>query len=83
MSLSDKNQSRRQFLMTTGRYSLLAGLTFVGGVLISRSRLHSPDCINERVCQGCTAYSSCTLPSALSARRDAINHRQEANDLKG
>jgi hypothetical protein len=71
---------RREFLRTLGRGLLLAGIGALAlrllGPGIFRRRgggrtLRGQTCINLGVCRGCSAFSGCGLPQALSARQRA------------
>jgi len=69
--------TRREFLKSAARLALLAGLGVLGlrllrggvGAASGRLRRAQQACLNQGVCRGCTAYSGCGLPAALSARR--------------
>jgi hypothetical protein len=72
--------TRREFLTTLARGLLLIGIGALAvkllGVRLGRRRVGSPTrsgetCINRGICRGCTAFSGCGLPQALSARRRA------------
>ena len=73
----DDGLSRRQFLKTAARLALLAGFGALGlrllrgGAGATGGRLYraGQSCVNQGVCRGCTAYSGCGLPAALSAKR--------------
>ena len=71
---------RRDFLKAFGRALLLVGIGAlavrllgwrgarrIGGKQIRRGET----CINRGICRGCTAFSGCGLPQALSARQRA------------
>ena len=64
-------ESRREFLRGGARYALLAGLGAVSATLFKRSggKLSGQTCINQGICRGCTAFSGCGLPQALSAKQ--------------
>jgi hypothetical protein len=67
-------QGRRDFLRGVFRTSILAGLAALGGFLFSRKRIvlrADENCVNGWICSGCSAYSRCGLPPALS-RREAL-----------
>ena len=69
--------TRREFLKSAARLALLAGLGALGlrllrgGGAAAGGRLPraGQTCVNQGVCRGCTAWSGCGLPAALSARR--------------
>jgi len=62
---------RREFLRGGARYALLAALGVVSASLYKRSggKLSGQTCVNEGVCSGCTAFTGCGLPQALSAKQ--------------
>jgi hypothetical protein len=70
--------TRREFLKSAARLALLAGLGALGLRLLrggagawaaDRLPRAGQTCVNQGVCRGCTAYSGCGLPAALSAKR--------------
>ena len=63
--------SRRDFLRGGFRYALLAGLGAVSATLARKpgSLLAGQTCINEGICRGCTAFTDCGLPRALSVKQ--------------
>jgi hypothetical protein len=75
--------TRREFLKSAARLALLAGLGALGlrllrggagaagaaGAAGRRLPRAGQTCVNQGVCRGCTAYSGCGLPAALSAKR--------------
>jgi anaerobic selenocysteine-containing dehydrogenase len=74
--------SRREFLKSAARLALLAGLAALGlrlvrgrGAPAGRLPRAGETCVNQGVCRGCTAYSGCGLPAALSAKRAASGGR--------
>jgi len=72
MNESDQDsESRREFLRGGARYALLAGLGAVSATLFKRSggKLSGQTCINQGICHGCTAFTGCGLPQALSAKQ--------------
>jgi hypothetical protein len=66
-----RGASRREFVRDAFRYALLTGLAAVSAVLVRRRRetLPGQTCINEYICRGCTAFTDCGLPQALSAKQ--------------
>jgi hypothetical protein len=67
----DGGTSRREFLRGGARYALFAGLAALSAKLIKRSsgKLSGQTCINAGICTGCTAFTDCGLPQALSAKQ--------------
>lgn len=57
--------TRRRFFADAGRYLVAALLAGGVGALVKRS---GETCINHGICNGCSAFSDCHLPQALSAR---------------
>ena len=72
MNEADQNcgPNRREFMRDGFRYALLTGLAVVSATLFKRSggRLSGQTCINQGICRGCTAFTNCGLPQALSAK---------------
>jgi hypothetical protein len=73
MNEADQNRgpSRREFMRDGFRYAVLTGLATVSATLFKRSggKLSGQTCINQGICSGCTAYTDCGLPQALSAKQ--------------
>lgn len=71
MEPQNQELDRREFLRTSLRRLVLAGLGLLGGSLLLRKA--SPDashvCINDGICRGCRAFSDCILPPAASAKQ--------------
>lgn len=71
MEPQNQRLDRREFLRTSLRRLMLAGLGMLGGSLLLRKA--SPDashvCINDGICRGCRAFSDCILPPAASAKQ--------------
>lgn len=62
--------SRREFLRTTGRFAVLGALAYAGARLLGRTSFRLGEtCINAGICRGCTVYTDCGLPQALSAKQ--------------
>ena len=57
---------RREFFRAAARFGSLAAIG-VAAYLTSRSR-KGQTCINNSICRGCSAFSDCGLPAALSAK---------------
>jgi hypothetical protein len=62
MKAINRKFNRRDF----ARYGALAAMSAVAARLIARRSRET--CINEGICRGCTEFSDCGLPQALSAR---------------
>jgi hypothetical protein len=67
----DGGASRREFLRGGARYALITALAAVSATLIKRGggKLSGHTCINVGICRGCTAFTACGLPQALSAKQ--------------
>ena len=61
----DNHISRRDFLYSLGRVTLVGLLVGGVGALIARP---AEDCANQGVCQGCPVVQGCRLPQAELAR---------------
>jgi hypothetical protein len=63
--------NRREFLRGGARYALLTALGVMSGRLVRRGggKLSGQTCINQGFCRGCTVFTECGLPSALSAKQ--------------
>ncbi len=73
----DEKQSRRNFLRSLARYSILGILASTTGVLVARRRGWFEDClfpaekrVSLDICQGCRILDNCDLPEALAAREN-------------
>jgi hypothetical protein len=66
-----KPASRREFVRSSFRYALLAGLAAVSVVLVKKrgAALPGQTCINEGICRGCGSVADCGLPQALSFKQ--------------
>ena len=73
MNQADSNSggSRREFVRKGLRYAVITGLVAVSATLFKRSggKLTGQTCINQGICSGCTAYTACGLPQALSRKQ--------------
>jgi len=67
--LPERVESRREFVRTAGRYSLLGLLAAAAGLAARPNSKASQDCLNRGLCARCGLLVSCDLPPALSARR--------------
>ncbi len=62
--------TRREFIRTTGRLAVLGLFGFFGSRLLRKTSFKLGEiCINESICGGCTVYTDCGLPQALSAKQ--------------
>lgn len=63
--------SRREFVRTCGRCSLLAGIAVLGGLLALRKPGAGgvEACLKRRPCHGCNLFADCAKPEAVSARK--------------
>ena len=63
--------NRREFLRGGLRYALLTAVGAVSATLVKRSvgQLAGQTCVNQGICPGCTAFTDCGLPQALSAKQ--------------
>jgi hypothetical protein len=67
-----ESRTRREFLKTAGRLLAAGGLGFLGLRLVGAGRKSLREiCVGEGVCKGCTTFTGCGLPAALSARQSA------------
>ncbi len=65
-------QTRRDFLSSLGRFSILAAGAVLGGVLIGRRQVRlqsSQTCQGQGLCGKCQSYNGCGLPAALSRKK--------------
>ena len=69
--LDQGRANRREFFRGGVRYALLTALGAVSAVLFHRSggKLTGQTCINQGICNKCTAYADCGLPQALSRKQ--------------
>ncbi|MHB9132466.1 MAG: hypothetical protein ACYDBB_15455 [Armatimonadota bacterium] len=63
--MSTEENPRRRFLKNIVRFTLLGAMTGGIGALVSR---RGETCVNAGICRGCSAFSDCGLPQALSAK---------------
>lgn len=68
---TETRASRREFLRSGARYTLMAGLTAVAAMLARKrpTTLPGQTCINNSICRGCTVVHNCGLPQALSFKQ--------------
>ena len=69
--ISKHGASRREFVRNSLRYAMLSGLAVVSAVLVKRRGTGLPNqtCINQYICRGCSVFTECGLPQALSAKQ--------------
>jgi len=68
----DSSMDRRGFLHKFGRYSLMAGLTAVGGFLFfkkGKKTADGKDCALVNPCRSCNILPICSKPQALKLHR--------------
>jgi len=63
---NEEHNERRNFLISLGRYLVLGMLGLGFGALFMRN---PEKCINAGICRGCSAFRTCGLPQALSAKQ--------------
>ncbi|MHB9025583.1 MAG: hypothetical protein ACYC7E_15670 [Armatimonadota bacterium] len=63
--------TRREFLRSLGRYLALGVL--VGGTGALALRRDPEKCVNRGICSGCSSFTDCGLPQALSAKQAKVN----------
>jgi len=64
--------SRRRFFISLLRLAAFGGIGALAARLLGGRPVRPGEtCVNEGLCRGCTAFSGCGLPSALSARERA------------
>ena len=73
----DEKQTRREFLRSLTRYSILGILASTTGVLIAKRRGWIGEClypeekrVSLEICQGCRILENCDLPDALAAKEN-------------
>ena len=72
MEAAGKGLSRREFVLSLLRIVALGGIgAVVARLFVGRTAPPGETCVGEGVCRGCSAFSTCGLPSALSARERA------------
>jgi len=71
----DEKQSRRDFLRSLARYSILGILASTTGVLVTRRKGWFEDCpfpeekrVSLDICQSCKILEKCDLPEALAVK---------------
>ena len=69
--ISRRGASRREFVRNSFRYAMLTGLAVVSAALVRRRGAGLPNqtCINQSICRGCSVFTECGLPQALSAKQ--------------
>lgn len=72
-----KLSKRREFFRDSIRYAALGVLVVLSAALTrgGARRLPGQRCVNRGICGGCSAFSQCGLPQALSAKRARIEGR--------
>lgn len=63
---------RRDFLKSVFRNGIV-GLLSIGGLSLAvkkkKAKSNPHICVSKGICQGCSAYSDCILPQAISRRK--------------
>ena len=64
-------RDRRRIIQNALRYAVLTVLGFVaGGTIVKKRKLSKEDkCVNRSICAGCSVYTNCRLPQALSRKQ--------------
>ena len=74
--MKNKKHNRRNFFRTLARISALTGLAAVSAVATAlrnpKSEPNRQSCINQGLCNNCSAFKNCELPTALSAKRNGV-----------
>jgi hypothetical protein len=81
----EKKQDRREFFRTCARHTVLAAVALTCGKLLTRKSRDrkSHQCVNQGICDGCHAFSTCSLPQALSAKQEMAGDRPGNNPVIG
>ena len=80
----DHQESRRDFIIKTGRYATVAAITYAMSDFIIRGI--GQECVNESICDACTSVTACELPDgveykAQQAKKDAPQKPIELESL--
>jgi len=74
---TNQTGSRRDFFRSAARYSGLAALG-AAFAWLERPR-RGQTCINNSICAGCSAFTDCGLPAALSAKAAKSSHSRSSS----
>jgi hypothetical protein len=79
----EEKQDRREFFRTCTRHTALAAVALTCGKLLTRKPRdkQSHQCVNQGICDGCHAFSTCSLPQALSAKQEMAVNRLVNNPM--
>ena len=77
----EKEQNRREFLTGLLRYTALALMAIITGLVVAKRRRLARDgiCINKGICRGCSILEQCGLPLAMSQKQ---NLKETKNDRR-
>ena len=65
----EKRMDRRKCFQGMGRWTLLAGMAAIAGILVSRRQVVSDQvCSSDFQCKNCKKLSDCGLPEAAKTR---------------
>ena len=65
--MKQKIMNRKDFVKTSGRFLLLAGITVSSGFLVIRNKV-TTTCTISSACKNCGKFSACELPQAKEAK---------------
>jgi hypothetical protein len=64
-----KLMTRKEFVQTAGRVTILTAMTLMVGAFIRQRKLSlSGDCPSDLACRGCNRLGGCTLPKAMKQK---------------
>lgn len=66
----DHQESRRDFIIKTGRYATVAAITYAMSDFIIRGI--GQECVNESICDACTSVTACELPDGLEYKAQRV-----------
>ena len=67
--------TRKEFVQTAGRVTILTAMTLMVGTFIRQRKLSlSGDCPSDLACRGCNRLSGCTLPEAIKQKENEPSH---------
>jgi len=65
----EQREDRREFFRAAARYGLLAVVSSIAALAGRSRRTERQRCWNSGICRGCSHFTACGLPAALSAKR--------------